>query len=143
MPVQNLQAIKGVTRPLFNRQLFSADKVDFIGSKHFSVEDVRSFFPNRRIDGQYLRRSMYKTKSQMFFSALTSWKDFKLWKHSIDLSARLKNQDYSEIADFINMFGGKYANIWLGFKNGDLLPNIEKLALFIRSIKRIDKLSFY
>ena len=48
-----------------------------------------------------------------------------------------------DIADFMNMHNGKFINIWRGTTAGDNIPNIEKLALFVRSIKRIDKLKFY
>lgn len=43
----------------------------------------------------------------------------------------------------MNLFDGKYANIWKEYSSTDNIPNIEKLALFIRSIKRIKKTDFY
>lgn len=43
----------------------------------------------------------------------------------------------------MNIHNGRFMNIWKGYCSEDSIPNIEKLALFVRSIKRIDKLNFY
>ena len=55
----------------------------------------------------------------------------------------MSESDLIEIADFMNMHNGKFINVWKGYCSEDSIPNIEKLALFVRSIKRIDKLKFY
>ena len=80
---------------------------------------------------------------ELFFSSLTSIKDFKTWLHSVDLSKILKEADYEEITEFMNLHKGKYIDVWKGYSKTDDLANIHKLALFVRSIKRIDKLRFY
>ena len=86
---------------------------------------------------------MRKIKMELFFSSLTSIKDFKTWLHSVDLSKILKEADYEEITEFMNLHKGKYIDVWKGYSKTDDLANIHKLALFVRSIKRIDKLRFY
>ena len=80
---------------------------------------------------------------ELFFSSLTSIKDFKTWLHSANLSKVLKEDDFREIAGFMNLHGGKYIDIWRGYSKSDNIGNVHKLALFVRSIKRIDKLRFY
>ena len=35
----------------------------------------------------------------------------------------------------MNLHNGKYIDVWKGFSDTDLIPNIEKLALFNRSMK--------
>ena len=74
---------------------------------------------------------------------MSSIKDFKTWLHSVDLSKILKEADYEEITEFMNLHKGKYIDVWKGYSKTDDLANIHKLALFVRSIKRIDKLKFY
>ncbi len=86
---------------------------------------------------------MRKIKRELFFSSLSSIKDFKTWLHSVDLSKILKEADYEEITEFMNLHKGKYIDVWKGYSKTDDLANIHKLALFVRSIKRIDKLKFY
>ena len=86
---------------------------------------------------------MYRIKFRLFLHSFKSLKDLKLWLHSVDVSSNITKNDCSEIADFMNMHGGKFANLWRGYSQTDMIPNIEKLALFTRSLKRIDKLELY
>ena len=80
---------------------------------------------------------------ELFFSSLTSIKDFKTWLHSANLSKVLKEDDFREIAGFMNLHGGKYIDIWRGYSKSDNIGNVHKLALFVRSIRRVDKLEYY
>ena len=50
------------------------------------------------------------------------------------IKRKLLKSSFTDISNF---------NIWKGYCSEDSIPNIEKLALFVRSIKRIDKLNFY
>ena len=54
-----------------------------------------------------------------------------------------KDFDYEQIAEFMNLHNGKYINLWKGYSKTDDVANINKLALFVRSISRINKLNFY
>ena len=86
---------------------------------------------------------MKRIKWKLLKSSLGDVSNFKKWRHSVSLSKKLTESDLVDIADFMNMHNGRFINLWRGTTAGDNIPNIEKLALFVRSIKRIDKLKFY
>ena len=111
--------------------------------KPITPEEVKGLFIDGKINGGELRDKMYRIKMLLFYAGLVSIKKFKLWLHSVDLSSKLTEQDCELVAHYINLFDGKYANIWKEYSSTDNIPNIEKLALFIRSIKRIKKTDFY
>lgn len=117
--------------------------VEYPTRKLISPDEVKELFVNGKIDGGELRNTMYRIKFRLFLHSFKSLKDLKLWLHSVDVSSNITKNDCSEIADFMNMHGGKFANLWRGYSQTDMIPNIEKLALFTRSLKRIDKLELY
>jgi len=98
---------------------------------------VRAFFPNNEIDGGNFRKEMYLVKTSLFVKGLFSKDAFKKWEYSVDLSNPLRNLDYREITNFMNLHEGKFINLWKDEK--DNMRNIEKLALFIRSLIHIEK----
>jgi len=98
---------------------------------------VRAFFPNNEIDGGNFRKEMYLVKASLFVKGLFSKDAFKKWEYSVDLSNPLRNLDYREITNFMNLHDGKFINLWKDEK--DNMRNIEKLALFIRSLIHIEK----
>ncbi len=106
-------------------------------------EEVKSLFIDGRLGDNYLKDEMKRIKRKLFKSSFSDISNLKKWKHSVSLSSKLTESDLADIADFMNMHNGKFINIWRGTTGGDNIPNIEKLALFVRSIKRIDKLKFY
>lgn len=117
--------------------------VEYPTRKLISPDEVKELFVNGKIDGGELRNTMYRIKFRLFLHSFKSLKDLKLWLHSVDVSSNITKNDCSEIADFMNMHGGKFTNLWRGYSQTDMIPNIEKLALFTRSLKRIDKLELY
>ena len=117
--------------------------IEYPTRKLISPDEVKELFVNGRIDGGELRNRMYRIKFRLFLHSFKSIKDLKLWLHSVDVSSKITKNDCSEVADFMNMHGGKFANLWRGYSQVDMIPNIEKLALFTRSLKRIDKLELY
>lgn len=130
--------------------IFETNKLRYINNivkyperKAISAEEVKELFVDGRIDGGELRNKMYRIKYRLFLHSFKSLKDLKLWLHSVDLSSKITKNDCTEIAGFMNMHGGKFTKIWRGYSNTDRIPNIEKLALFTRSLKRIDKLELY
>lgn len=130
--------------------IFDTSKLRYINNvieyptrKLISPDEVKELFVNGRIDGGELRNQMYRIKFRLFLHSFKSIKDLKLWLHSVDVSSKITKNDCSEVADFMNMHGGKFANLWRGYSQVDMIPNIEKLALFTRSLKRIDKLELY
>ena len=117
--------------------------IEYPTRKLISPDEVKELFVNGRIDGGELKNQMYRIKFRLFLHSFKSIKDLKLWLHSVDVSSKITKNDCSEVADFMNMHGGKFANLWRGYSQVDMIPNIEKLALFTRSLKRIDKLELY
>lgn len=106
-----------------------------------SIDDIKIFFPNDKLSNSIFRREMYKVKTGLFFKGTISRENYKKWLHSVDLSNPIKDSDYRELVDFINLYNGKYLDVWRNKKYG--MNNIEKLALFIRSLKRIDKFEYF
>ena len=111
--------------------------------RQITPQEVKSLFIDGKIDGGYLKDEMKRIKRKLLKSSFTDISNFKKWRHFVNLSKELSESDLKEIADFMNMHNGRFMNIWKGYCSEDSIPNIEKLALFVRSIKRIDKLNFY
>ena len=111
--------------------------------KQITPEEVLAMFSGGKIGPSHLKLEMRRIKTRLFLKGLRNPKYFKQWLHSVDLSSKVTQQDCKEIADFMNMHNGKYINTWRGYTLTDDIPNIEKLALFVRSLKRIEKLEFY
>lgn len=139
----NKPNVVSVLREDIGKIRYASDSFHSTKYKPIKPEEIRSLFVDGKIDGGDLRKEMYQIKMILFFKSFLKIKNFKLWLHSVNLSSKLSSTDCKEIADFINLFEGKYANIWKGYSSTDMIPNIEKLALFVRSIKRIEKLDFY
>lgn len=133
IPVQDLCKLKPVV----------TDTLKFTTVKRVSIQDVQNLFPKGEIAADYIIKEMKNIKRELLFKSLTSIKDFKTWLHCADLSKRLKDFDYEQIAEFMNLHNGKYINVWKGYSKTDDVANINKLALFVRSISRINKLNFY
>ena len=115
---------------------------DVFEAHHYvSVNDVREMFSDNEIGGSFFRKEMYRIKTDFFLSSLFNSQKMKKWQHSVDLSNPLKDFDYKEIAAFMNLHNGKYLEVWKGEKNE--IRNIEKLALFTRSLQRIEKLNYF
>ena len=133
IPVQDLCKLKPVV----------TDTLKFTTVKRVSIQDVKNLFPKGEIAADYIIKEMKNIKRELLFKSLTSIKDFKKWLHCADLSKRLKDFDYEQIAEFMNLHNGKYINVLKGDSKTDDVANINKLALFVRSISRINKLNFY
>ena len=87
------------------------DTFKFSQFKKLSVNDIKNLFPKGEIEADYLLKEMKRIKRGLFFHSLTSIKDFKTWIHSANLSKRLSEGDYEEIAEFMNLHKGKYIDI--------------------------------
>ena len=157
LSINQLSSIKiQVTRPEIKHLVFKPEviamlkqdlpKLKIIGdvfeAHHYvSVNDVREMFSDNEIGGSFFRKEMYRIKTDFFLSSLFNSQKMKKWQHSVDLSNPLKDFDYKEIAAFMNLHNGKYLEVWKGEKNE--IRNIEKLALFTRSLQRIEKLNYF
>ena len=95
-------------------------------TKTITVDEVKKLFPTGKFsENNYLVREMKNVLSRIEPKP----------KKVIDLSPELTVQDYKLITDMMNLHNGKYIDVWKGFSDTDLIPNIEKLALFNRSMK--------
>ena len=108
-----------------------------------SIEDVKSLFIDGKMNGGQLHKYMYSIKAYLLLKSIFDIHKFKLWKHSVDLSKKLTTQDYKDIAELMNLHNGKFIDKWRGFSDFDDIPNFQKLALFVRSMKRTNQLSFF
>ena len=135
--------IVSILKQDLNKLKPAIDTFEYSNLKRVSPSEVKSLFPKGEIEADCIVNEMRKIKRELFFSSLTSIKDFKTWLHSANLSKVLKEDDFREIAEFMNMHKGKYIDVWKGYSKKDDIANIHKLALFVRSISRIDKLKFY
>ena len=147
-PIINLFVTKPGARYVTKPEVVSIFKADLASlrpafdtfersTKSITIDEVKKLFPNDKIGGGKFRKEMYKVKTSLFLKGLSSKKAYKKWKHSVDLSNPLKEFDYKEITDFMNLHDGKFIKIWKDEKDG--MRNIEKLALFIRSLRHIEK----
>lgn len=123
--------------------------------KVITPEKVKELFIDGEIYGGYFREQMLEIKKRHFFDSIQKsiynknthkifdFSNFKSWLHSVNLSRKLTKQDLVDISDFMNMHDGKYMKIWMDCSNSDFTHNVDKLALFVRSIKRIKLLDYY
>lgn len=131
--VSSVSATKYVTKPksvsLFKTEINQLKPVfDTFErrAKFVSIDEVKKLFPTGKLDEKnYLIREMRNVLSRVE----------PMPKHVIDLSPILTERDYKLITDMMNLHNGKYIDVWKGFSDTDLIPNIEKLALFNRSMK--------
>ena len=135
--------IVSILKQDLNKLKPAIDTFEYSNLKKISPSEVKALFPKGEIEADCIIKEMRKIKREIFFKSLTSIKDFKTWIHSANLSKVLKEDDFREIAEFMNLHKGKYIDVWKGYSKKDDIANIHKLALFVRSISRIDKLKFY
>lgn len=136
-PIINLFVSKPGTNYITKPEIFSLPKADLVNlrpaidtferkTKSVTIDDVKKLFPIGTLDvNNYIVREMQKVLSRIEPPP----------KKIIDLSPILTEQDYKLIMDLMNLSNGKYIDVWHGFSDTDLIPNIEKLALFNRSIR--------
>lgn len=123
--------------------------------RQITPEGVKELFVDGEIYGGYFREQMLEIKKRHFLDSIKKsiynsntnrifdFSNFKLWLHSVNISKKLSQQDLVDIADFMNMHDGRYMRIWKDCSGTDFTPNVDKLALFVRSIKRIKLLDYY
>ena len=127
----------------------NAEKIKYVHNvleykpRQITPQKLKALFVDGKLGDNYLKDEMRRIKRKLFFSSFTNINNFKKWKNSVKLSSSLSAYDLQEISDFMNMHNCKYIHNWYGYSPTDNIPNLEKLALFVRCIKRIDKLNFY
>lgn len=56
-------------------------------------------------------------------------------KKIIDLTSKLSKKDYKIIQKFLNKDNGHYIKLWNGLSDTDPIPNLQKLAIFTRTMR--------
>ena len=121
-PIINLFVTKPGARYVTKPEVVSIFKADLASlrpafdtfersTKSITIDEVKKLFPNGKIGGGKFRKEMYKVKTSLFLKGLSSKKAYKKWKHSVDLSNPLKEFDYKEITDFMNLHDGKFIKL--------------------------------
>jgi len=136
-PIINLFVTKPGARYVTKPEVVSIFKADLASlrpafdtferkTKSITIDEVKKLFPTGKLDeNNYVIREMKNVLSRIEPKP----------KKVIDLSPELTEQDYKLITDMMNLHNGKYIDVWKGYSDTDLIPNIEKLALFNRSMR--------
>ncbi len=136
-PIINLFVTKPGARYVTKPEVVSIFKADLASlrpafdtferkTKSITIDEVKKLFPTGKLDeNNYVIREMKDVLSRIEPKP----------KKVIDLSPELTDQDYKLITDMMNLHNGKYIDVWKGYSDTDLIPNIEKLALFNRSMR--------
>ncbi len=136
-PIINLFVTKPGARYVTKPEVVSIFKADLASlrpafdtfersTKSITIDEVKKLFPTGKLDeNNYVIREMKDVLARIEPKP----------KKVIDLSSELTEQDYKLITDMMNLHNGKYIDVWKGYSDTDLIPNIEKLALFNRSMR--------
>ena len=89
-----------------------------------SLDEVKALFPQGRLEDNYIIDDIKDLLSRL-----------QTERKIIDLSPELSDKDYSMIQKFMNMDNGRFIEKWKGFSDTDIVPNIQKLALFTRTMR--------
>ena len=89
-----------------------------------SLDEVKALFPTGRLEDNYIIRDIKDLLSRL-----------KTERQIIDLRSDLSEKDYKIIHSFMNRDNGCFIKNWKGFSDTDLVPNIQKLALFTRTTR--------
>lgn len=92
--------------------------------KIISLDEVKSLFPNGCLEENYVTDSIKKILLKL-----------KTDRNIINLTPELSEKDYKIIQNFMNKANGRFIDEWKGNSNTDTIPNIQKLALFARTMQ--------
>lgn len=100
-------------------ELFLSTKKKFI-----SLREVKKLFPQGRLEDNYIIHDIKDALSRL-----------KTDKKVIDLNPKLTEKDYEVIQKIMNADNGRYIEKWKGYSDTDIVPNLQKLALFSRTMR--------
>lgn len=92
--------------------------------KSITLDEVKKLFPTGKLEDNYIIRDIKDVLSRL-----------KTNKKVINLTPKLTNNDFKTIQQFMNADNGKYIEMWKGYSDTDIVPNIQKLALFARTMR--------
>jgi len=129
-----------VTKPQFNRyvakpeivSIFKTDLEKFKPAfdtferhiKSITIDEVKKLFPTGKLEDNYIIEDIKKLLSEL-----------KTKRKIIDLEPNLSDKDYSIIQSLMNKDYGRFIQQWKGYSDTDTIPNIQKLALFTRTMR--------
>lgn len=91
---------------------------------HVSIDEVKSLFS----DGKIKYNPIVHDIKDLLARIDTP-------RQKIRLDETLSNKDYKLIQSFMNKDNGKYIHQWTGYSDTDIVPNRQKLALFVRTMR--------
>ena len=122
--VQKPQAVRIKPEEL-TKLRYAGDELHLTGQKQvISLDEVKALFPAGRLEDNYIIRDIKDLLSRL-----------KTERQVIDLTPELSEKDYKIIHSFMNKDNGRFIEQWKGFSDTDLVPNIQKLALFTRTMR--------
>lgn len=89
-----------------------------------SLDEVKALFPTGKLEDNYIVRDIKNLLSEL-----------QTERKIIDLTPELSEKDYKIIQNFMNRDNGRFIEQWKGFSDTDIVPNIQKLALFTRTMR--------
>ncbi len=87
-------------------------------------EEVKALFPTGKLENNYIIDDIKELLAKL-----------KTDRKVIDLTPELSDKDYDIIHALMNKDNGRFIEKWKGFSDTDLIPNIQKLALFTRTMR--------
>lgn len=91
---------------------------------HVSIDEVKSLFS----DGKIKYNPIVHDVKDLLARIDTP-------RQKIRLDETLSNKDYKLIQSFMNKDNSKYIHQWTGYSDTDIVPNRQKLALFVRTMR--------
>ena len=89
-----------------------------------TINEVKNLFPIGKLEENYITRDIKNLLANI-----------KTDRKVIDLTPELSEKDYEIIQKFMNTDNGRYIAQWKGFSDTDIVRNIQKLALFTRTMR--------
>ena len=91
---------------------------------YINLDEVRALFPTGRLEDNYIIRDIKDLLPRL-----------KTKRKIIDLTPELSEKDYYIIQKLMNRDNGRFIQQWKGYSDTDIVPNIQKLALFTRTMR--------
>lgn len=89
-----------------------------------SIEETKKLYPTGKLEDNYIIQDINNLLSQIITE-----------KKIIDLTSKLSKKDYKIIQKFLNKDNGHYIKLWNGLSDTDPIPNLQKLAIFTRTMR--------
>ena len=97
--------------------------IDILFKGRYNAVDVIRFIPSGRLENNYIIKEVRNII-----------KKINIWDCFINLSPLLLMNDYSAMAELMNACDSKYGKFWEGYSDTDNIHNMQKLALFKRTL---------